>query len=136
MKNPALSPDYKHPDTGATDNPKPPSETTFKIVKKESVKWLTVGILALIAAGLIALGRSQVNDTLKDYQTKKEAEHDRREWQARAQELQNECDAHARQVEDMKTIIIGLDKKVDHLTFTVEWMNQHQPRSGSPKDQP
>lgn len=140
MKNPALPEDYGRPHGKLPDEDNPTTEPTLRTVKREGLKWVTIFVLALLTAGLVALARSQVNGTvhaaLVDYQTKADAAQEAKDDQSRMDAMQAELNAHAKEVEALTVLINDMDKKVDHISFTVDWMQQHNARNGTPKDQP
>lgn len=140
MHNPGLPPDTErhHPDLPPEE--KPPSETVIKTAKKAGINWIVAATFTIIAAALMALGRAQVSGMLVNYEPKEQAEQRAKEYQARMDALQSEANAHYKEVEaqneSLQHSIADMDKKIDHLTFTLEWMQSHQARNGTPKDQP
>lgn len=134
MKNPGLPPDKQdrhHPDLKGDEDTSTTTEplNVPKVIKKSAITWVVPAALGLICLGLVALSKAEVAEMLKDYQTKDQATVDRKDCQDR-------LDVYIKQISILQDTVNMMDKKIDHLTFTVEWMQAHQPRTGTPKDQP
>lgn len=96
-----------------------------RTVKKAAIGWFVPAALCLICVAFVALGKVELGNVLSDYQTKDQAAKDKKEYN-------DKLDAYARQVADMQSTLVLMDKKLDHLQYALDYAQEHN-RLSSPK---
>ena len=96
-----------------------------RTVKKAAIGWFVPAAMGLIFVALLTLGRVQVQAMLKDYQTKDQAAQDKKDYNDR-------LDIYVRQISDMQSTLVLMDKKLDHLQYALDFAQEHN-RLLSPK---
>lgn len=104
-----------------------------RTVKKETIRWFVPAAWGLICLALLALARLQVQGMLVDYQTKEKAEEERKVIDARFDSMQIQIAGYSKQVADLYDKLNGMDKKLDHLQFALDYAHDQNVILKSPK---
>lgn len=101
-----------------------------RVMKKEAIRWVVPAGLALICLCLVIAARVQVQDMLVNYQTKEQAEKDKKESDIKIEGIQNQIAAYSKLIADQQATLIVMDKKLDHLQYVMEFAQEHNRLSG------